>query len=218
MGVIFGHHISNSCESGDWGAYRRGQLGTPRPQRLEARFPAGSQPGLGACASLSLLRPPSPYFSSLSPPPVAAAAARPRHFRPTGLPSPAHSFAARAGEQRGHPQVGAPSPSRRVRAAPAVCGGVTQELSESVQTGGGERWRWGSGNEICQPMPLLGWHLLGWAECERWLPTPRTWLVIVVFRFSDWCARFERHLDCAAAGWKLKRSATPADRRTVAYT
>ncbi|CAO2640886.1 EGF-containing fibulin-like extracellular matrix protein 1 [Lemmus lemmus] len=62
------------------------------------------QPGLGARASLSLLRPPSPYFSSLSPPPVAVAAARSRHFRPTGLPSPAHSFTARAGERRGPPQ------------------------------------------------------------------------------------------------------------------
>lgn len=109
-------------------AYCRGQLGpqTSTPRGAPA-FPHGLKPGQGACASLSLLRPPSPYFSSLSPPPVAAAAARPRQFRPTRLPSPTHSFAAAvAGEMRGPPQVGARSRGRGICTVPtrAVPGSV----------------------------------------------------------------------------------------------
>lgn len=94
---------------------------TPPDPNAEGRaFPRAAAWAGRLRLPLSLLRPPSPYFSSLSPPPVAAAAARPRHFRPTGLPSPAHSFTARAGERRGHPQVGAPSRSQRVCVIPAV--------------------------------------------------------------------------------------------------
>lgn len=67
---------------------------------------------LSPSASLSpLLRPPSPSpFPSLSPPPppAAAATARPRQFRPTGLPSPALSPRCPGPERSAAAQVGAP--------------------------------------------------------------------------------------------------------------
>lgn len=133
----------------------------PRPQAKRRAFPHGWKPGQGACASLSLLRPPSPYFSSLSPPPVAAAAARPRQFRPTRLPSPAHSFAAGAGLPRGSPQVGAPSQGRR---SALYRQGLYREVwwvdPRTVPdcATGQRRWRWrcGSGIAICQLVLVLG--------------------------------------------------------------
>lgn len=77
--------------------------------RTPARFAAlGS-----ALLRLPQLSPPPPFalpFPSFSPPPpaAAAAAARPRQFRPTGLPSPALSPRCPGPERRAAAQVGAP--------------------------------------------------------------------------------------------------------------
>lgn len=155
---------------------------TPTPRGALSR---GLQPGLSACASLSLLRPPSPYFSSLSPPPVAAALARPRRFRPTGLPSPAHSFTARAGERRGPSQVGAPSRSSRVRAAPAVAAPGSMvgwpknylSLCNRAEEREVEVSVW----ECKLSAYASTWVTsVGMAECVRGLPIPRVLLVTMV--------------------------------------
>ena len=72
-------------------------------------------PGLQRSAQplrLPQLSPPPPFalpFPSFSPPPpAAAAAARPRQFRPTGLPSPALSPRCPGPERSAAAQVGAP--------------------------------------------------------------------------------------------------------------
>jgi hypothetical protein len=136
------------------------------PNAKRRAFPRGWKPGQGACASLSLLRPPSPYFSSLFPPPVAAAAARPRQFRPTRLPSPTHSFAARAGKLRGPPAGRSPKPrSQDLRytseSYTGKYGRATQELSPTVklyrEDGGGLAGLGSQSVSLCQYLGDICW-------------------------------------------------------------